>query len=93
MIVEAFEVARRDQAAQILVPLAIHHKEHEMIGVWASVGGGRPFLSTAGCDIHFAAQDRFDVCLRGLLEELNSAENIAMVCDGNGTHFEVAGLA
>ena len=88
LIVEALEISRGDKAAEVPVSGLVLDEQDQVEMVVVAVAG--LFLEAgAGGDIDLAAQDGLDALGLGLLEELDRAENVAVVGQGHGRHVEL----
>ena len=92
-VVEALEVALGDEPAEVPVPGLVLDEEDEVVVMDV---GGRPGLLVEAAlrgDIDLAAEDGLDAPGLGLLEELDGAEDVAVVGQGHGGHVLLVGRA
>ena len=103
LVVEAFQETSGDEFDQIAVAFEGFAEKNEVIGatsagleVVAVLGDGpgllSPFEAAALGNVDFTADDRLDVALGGLIEEIGSGKEVAMVGDGHSGHFLPGGF-
>jgi len=97
-----FQESRRDQLDEIVVALQVFAKQHQMVAA-ACAGlcfplvaiGKRPhrrglfpaIVAAALGDVHFAADDGFDVALAGFVKEIRCGKQVAVVGNRHGGHL------
>ena len=83
LVVEAVEVAGRDQVDEVAVALLVFAEQHQVV-VAVRVGACLVALLR---DVHLAADDRVDALGLSRVVELDRAEQVAMVGHGDGGHL------
>ena len=90
-VIEALEIALGDELAEVLVAPVVLDQEDEM-EVVDLVGRPRLLVEAAlGGDVALAAEDGLDPLGLGRLEELDRAEDVAVVGHGHGGHVVLVG--
>jgi hypothetical protein len=89
LVVEAFGVGAGDELHEVAVACVVFGEQHEMVVGFAFDGGF--FVTRAGRDVDFAADDRFDAGLDGVFVKVDDAAHGAVVGDGDGRHAELFG--
>jgi len=87
LVVHALEVGGGDELDEVVVT-GLVFGEQEKVGGGFLGAVGLAVLATAGGEIDFAADDRFDPGLAAFLVKFDGAEKIAVVAQGEGGHFE-----
>ncbi len=85
-VVEALEIALRQEPAEVPVALPVPDEEDEMEMVDVVRRPGLLVEAAARRDVDLAAEDGLDAAGLGLLEKLDGAEDVAVVGDGHGRH-------
>ena len=90
LVIEAFQVGDRDQFHQIFVAFFVLGQQDQMVAL--AVETVRILaVQIVGCNVHLAADDRFDAALFGLDEKFDGAVQHAMVSDGQRFHPQLFG--
>ena len=90
LVVHALEVRGGDELDEILVTGLVFGEEEEMGGGFLRAVG-LAIEAAARREVNFAADDRLDVGLLALLVELDRAEEIAVVAQGERGHLQLGG--
>ena len=92
-VVEALEVALGDELAEVAVAGLVLDQEDEVVVVDVVGAAGLLVEPALRGDVDLAAEDGLDALGLGLLEELDGAEDVAVVGDGHGGHLVLVGRA
>ena len=92
-VVEALEVALGDELAEVAVAGLVLDQEDEVVVVDVARTAGLLVEPALRRDVDLAAEDGLDALGLGLFEELDGAENVAVVGHGHGGHLLLVGLA
>ena len=91
VIVEALEVPKGHEPAEVHIALPVHHEKDEMVGDGAAVAGSGALFAMFRRHIDLAAQNGFDGFLGRFPKKLHCAENVSMIGDGHALHAKGRG--
>ena len=83
-IIKTVQVGGRREAQQVAVPSLVGGEQNEVVSRVLASGQGFPVLPSAGRDVGFIPEDRLDAGRDRRLVELDRAEQVAVVRDGDG---------
>ena len=92
-VIKALQISGSYQLHEVFIPLSVAGKKDQMVKafvVLARIPG--LFKARTRRHVHFAADDRFDPRLGCLEIEIEGAEEVAVISDGYGGHFQVNGF-
>ncbi len=92
LVVEALEVRLGDELDQVLVTVEVADQDREVVGSFVAAVLGAALGPSSRRHVELAADDRLDAGLLGGQVEVDRAEEIAVIGQGDGREVQVLGL-